>query len=65
MSERRTVTAGATVLALSKWQAYRLLARYEADGRAELNDEAVHARHIHRNKLHPDSIRPEISGHCG
>ena len=36
MSGRRTVTAGAAVLAISERQAYRLLARYEAGGGAEL-----------------------------
>ncbi len=36
MSGRRTVAAGAAVLALSERQAYRLLARYEAGGGAEL-----------------------------
>ena len=30
MSGRRTVTAGAAVVAISEGQAYRLLARYEA-----------------------------------
>ena len=36
MSGRRTVAAGAAVLAISERQAYRLLARYEAGGGAEL-----------------------------
>ena len=36
VSGRRTVAAGAAVLAISERQAYRLLARYEAGGGAEL-----------------------------
>ena len=36
VSGRRTVAAGAAVLAISERQAYRLLARYESGGGADL-----------------------------
>lgn len=51
---RRTVTAAAAVLALSERQAFRLLARYEADGGGGL----IHkARGRTSNRSHNEGIR--------